>query len=76
MKHSLKPLRAARLTNLEGGQLLKRHLNDLGAIDPALRTDQPFNAYVNDLTRYTDLYEKALTQVRKNEETKKIESAD
>ena len=39
MKHSLEPLRTSVLTNMEGGQLLKRHLNDLRTIDPALLTD-------------------------------------
>ena len=54
MKHSLQPLWVSKLTNLEGGQLMKRHLNDLGTIDPALMTDVPFNAYVKDLTGYAD----------------------
>jgi hypothetical protein len=76
MKHTLQPLLVSRLTNLEGGQLMKRHLNDLGTINPALMTDVPFTTYVKDLTRYADLYEKALVQVRKNEETKKIMLAD
>ena len=76
MKQSLEPLRVSMLTNMEGGQLMKRHLNDLGTIDPALLTDVPFNAYVKDLTRYAAQYEKALAQVRKNEETEKIMLAD
>jgi hypothetical protein len=76
MKHNLEPLRTSVLTNMEGGQLMKRHLNDLRAIDPALLTDAPFTAYVKDLTGYADQYEKALAQVRKNEETEKIALAD
>jgi len=76
MKHSLEPLRVSMLTNMEGGQLMKRHLNDLGSINPAILTDEPFNAYVRDLTRDANQYEKALAQVRKNEETEKIMLAD
>jgi len=60
MKLMLEPLRTSVLTNMEGGQLMKRHLNDLGTIDPALLTDVPFNAYVKDLNGYADQYEKAL----------------
>ena len=76
MKLLLEPLRTSVLTNMEGGQLKKRHLNDLGTIDPALLTDVPFNVYVKDLTGYADRYGKALAQVRKNEETEKIALAD
>jgi hypothetical protein len=64
------------LTNMEGGQLMKRHLNDLRSVNSSLLTDVPFNAYVKDLTGNADLYEKALAQVRKNEETEKIAGAD
>lgn len=76
MKHSLEPLRTSVLTNMEGGQLLKRHLNDLRTIDPALLTDAPFTTYVKDLTGYAEKYEKALAQVRTKEETEKIALAD
>src|SRR5665647_645249 len=76
MKQSLEPLRVSMLTNMEGGQLMKRHLNDLRTLDPALLTDVPFTTYVQDLTGYAEKYEKALAQVRKNEETEKIMLAD
>lgn len=76
MKHLLEPLRTSVLTNMEGGQLMKRHLNDLRTIDPALLTDAPFNAYVKDLTGYAEKYEKALAQVRTMEKTEKIALAD
>ncbi|MCX6222354.1 MAG: DUF6261 family protein [Bacteroidia bacterium] len=76
MKPSLEPLRVSMLTNMEGGQLMKRHLNDLRTLDPALLTDVPFTTYVQDLTGYAEKYEKALAQVRKNEETEKIMLAD
>ena len=76
MKPLLEPLRVSMLTNMEGGQLMKRHLNDLRTLDPALLTDVPFTTYVKDLTGYAEKYEKALAQVRKNEETEKIMLAD
>jgi hypothetical protein len=61
---------------MEGGQLMKRHLNDLRTIDPALLNDAPFTTYVKDLTGYAEKYEKALAQVRTKEETEKIALAD
>lgn len=76
MKLTLEPLRTSILTKMEAGQLVKRHLNDLGTIDPALLTDAPFNTYVQDLTGYAASYEKALAQVRKSEETEKIGLTD
>lgn len=76
MKQTLEPLRTSVLTNLEAGQLLKRHLNDLGIIDSTLLTDAPFNSYIQELTVFADDYEKALAQIRKNEETEKVSLAD
>jgi D-ribose pyranose/furanose isomerase RbsD len=76
MKLKLEPLRTSDLTNMEGGQLFKRHLSDLGTIDPALLIDAPLNTYIQVLTTDADSFEKALAQVRKNEETDKIVLAD
>lgn len=76
MAQTLEPLRLAALTNMEAGQLIKRHLADFGTIDPALLTNAPFNKYVQALTSQSALYEKALAQIQKNEETDKIASAD
>lgn len=76
MKLSLEPLRTSILTNMESGQLIKRYLNDINTIDPTLRTDGPFNAYVQELTGYAGNYEKAIGQLQKNEETLKIGLAD
>ena len=76
MKQMLEPLRTSVLTNMEGGQLLKRHLNDLKTIEPGLLTDAPFNAYLQALMDDADRYEKALALVRKSEETEKIQLAD
>lgn len=76
MKQILEPLRTSVLTNMEAGQLLKRHANDLNTIDPALLTDPPFNSYIQELNVFADAYEKAFAQIRKNEETEKISLAD
>ena len=76
MDLKLEPLRLAGLSNLEAGQLVRRHLSDFATIDPALLTDAPYNVYIQSLTALSDTYQKALAQVQKNEETEKISLAD
>lgn len=76
MKLKLEPLRLSALTHMEAGQLLKRHLSDLATLNPELLTDAPFNAYIQALNTHSVLCEKGLAQIRKNEETQKIEMAD
>lgn len=76
MEFKLEPLRLAGLSNMEAGQLIIRHLSDLATIDPSLLTDAPFNTYLQTLANQSVLFEKGLVQVRKNEETQKIELAD
>ncbi|MFA5329907.1 MAG: DUF6261 family protein [Prolixibacteraceae bacterium] len=76
MALKLEPLRLAGLSNMEAGQLIIRHLSDLATIDPTLLTDAPFNTYLQTLADQSGLFEKGLAQVRKNEETQKIELAD
>lgn len=76
MKFILESLRTSALTNMEFGQLIRRHQSDLGTIDPSLVTDAPYNNYVQKITDQTKLYERALAQVRQNEETEKISLAD
>jgi len=76
MKLELEPLRLAGLSNLEAGQLIIRHLSDLNAVDSSLLTDAPFNSYVQTLSNQSVLFQKGLAQVRKNEETQKIDLAD
>ena len=76
MKLKLEPLRTPGLTNMEVGQLIIRHLTDLSTIDPASKTDAPFNAYTNDLGLQSVEYQKGLAQVQMNEETQKIVLAD
>ncbi len=76
MEKTIEPLRLAALTHMEAGQLVKRLLSDLGTIDPSLLTDAPFNNYIQVLTDHSVFSEKALAQIRKNEETEKIATAD
>ena len=76
MTIKLEALRISDLTSMEAGQLMNRHLNDLSTIDQKLLTDAPYNDYVQQLTAKSATYQKALAQVRKNEETEKIALAD
>ena len=76
MTQILEALKTAGLTNMEIGQLINRHLNDFDTIDPALRTDAPFDNYTQDLAVRTTYYQKGLAQAQKNEETEKIVLAD
>lgn len=76
MMLKLEPVRTSDLTNMEAGQLNRRTLDDLATINQTLMTDVPFNAYVQEITRQKGLYENALAQIRKSEETEKISLAD
>jgi len=75
MIYHLEPLRKVALSNMETGQLMKRHLADLSTIESILFTDESFNAYIRELTRQSELYDNALAQVRKNAETEKVKQA-
>ncbi len=76
MKNQLEMLSTFRLTHMEAGQLNNRLLNDLGTIDPVLKTDAPFNNYYQLAGEHSELYARALAQIRKNEDTLKIANAD
>ena len=76
MALKLQTVRTSDLTTMEAGQLINRHLNDLSTINQALLTDAPYNDYVQQLTAKSAIYQKALLQVRKNEETEKIAISD
>ncbi len=76
MKQILEPLSPSALTNMEAGQLFRRHLSDLATIDASLLTDAPFNTYVEQISNQSEVFENAIAQVRKNEETQKIVDAD
>jgi len=75
MNYFLEPLRKVSLSNMGAGQLINRHLSDLNTIESTLRTDESFNAYIQELTRQVEVYDKALARVRKNDETAKIKQA-
>lgn len=84
MDKKLEPLRISDLTNLEVGQLMNRHLAEIGKLSPSQKaagdgvqfTDGPLNAYLGRLTSAQSVYKLALVQVQKNDETEKIELAD
>lgn len=76
MMLKLEPVRTSDLTNMEAGQLNRRTLDDLATINQTLMIDVPFNTYVQEITRQKGLYENALAQIRKSEETEKISLAD
>ena len=72
----LEPLKISVLTNMEAGQLMNRHLSDLATIDSSLLTNAPYNNYVQKIGTKMELYQNALAQVQKSEETEKIGLAD
>jgi hypothetical protein len=76
MEFTLEPLETGRLTNLEGGQLLRRHIADLSTIDRELATDAPYNQYVADLEDRAAGYEQGVARIQKNEETENVKHAD
>jgi len=84
MEKELEPLRISDLTNLEVGQLLNRHLAEIGKLSPPQKasgdgaqfTDGPLNAYLGRLTSAQTVFKLALVQVQKNDETVKIELDD
>lgn len=84
MEKELEPLRISDLTNLEVGQLLNRHLAEIGKLSPPQKasgdgaqfTDGPLNAYLGRLTSAQTVFKLALVKVQKNDETVKIELAD
>jgi Family of unknown function (DUF6261) len=76
MSLKLEPLNASVLTNMEFGQLMNRHGNDLATIAPAMQTDAPYKNYVGQITTKSATYQKGLAQVQKNEETEKIALSD
>ena len=76
MTIKLEALRIYDLTNMEAGQLMNRHSDDLATIAPAMLNDAPYNHYVRQITTKSATYQKGLAQVQKNEETDKIALLD
>jgi len=75
MKHELEVLRAVMLSNLEAGQLIKRHLSDFANNATAI-TDLPLQNYIARLNTSIADYEPALIQAQKSDATEKIRQAD
>jgi Family of unknown function (DUF6261) len=65
-----------KLTHLEAGQLVKTTLKDIetGKVDTS--KDVHISNYIAKLVHHTVVYDKALLQVQKNEETEKLASLD
>ena len=84
MEKELEPLRITALTSFEVGQLVKRQLTEIWKLSPSQNApangaqfaEGPLNTYLGRLTSAQSDYELSLVQVRKNEETEKIELAD
>jgi hypothetical protein len=76
MMYQLESLKVSVLTQMEAGALIKRHLDDLATLPSGAITDVPLTNYLTALSGKSALYEKALVQIRGNEETTKIEEAD
>lgn len=75
MKYELELLQVSRLSNLEAGQLIQRHVDDFSALLPA-PTDAPLVAYVGTLETKNKAYGESLSLVRKDEYTTKVTGAD
>ena len=67
MKQILEPLTTSALTNMEAGQLFRRHLGDLSTIDASLLVDVPFNNYVQQIGNQAAVYENALDTIALND---------
>jgi hypothetical protein len=76
MEFTLETLDTSRLTHLEAGQLLRRHLADLSTIDRELATDAPYNQYVADLEDRVTGYEQGVARIQKNKDTENVKLAD
>jgi len=66
---NLHDLRIASLMHVEAGQLIKRNLSDLATADTNIDTDIHIKSYVTKMQTDSNLFDKALLQIQKNEET-------
>jgi hypothetical protein len=76
MKNELIPLKDYSLDNLSLGELIKRHLEDIGKLPATTITDAPAKSYIAGLTNRSAAYDKAIMKIAFNEESKKIAEAD
>ncbi len=72
----LHKLSIARLTHLEAGQLIKSSIKDLETAGINTTTDTHIDKYVQQMSTDSVLYDKALLQIKKNQETEEIANLD
>jgi hypothetical protein len=72
----LHKLSIARLTHLEAGQLIKSSIKDLETAGIIITTDTHINDYVHQMSTDSELYDKGLLQIKKNQETEEIANLD
>jgi Family of unknown function (DUF6261) len=72
----LHKLTATALTHLEAGQLIKSNIKDLETANITTTTDVHINNYVQKMIADTEVYDKGLLQIRKNEETEELAALD
>src|SRR5688572_15348179 len=66
---TLHDLRIAGLMHVEAGQLIKRNLTDLATAGIVTDTDIHIKNYVTQMQADSNLFDKALLQIQKSEET-------
>jgi hypothetical protein len=76
MRKFLESLDFVRLSHLESSQLMRRHFDDIASLDQSLLTDERVETYLQQLKTKHAEFNLALVQVRKNEETERIEVLD
>lgn len=69
-------LRLTGLTHLEAGQFVKRNLADLTAANVNTATDVHIKNYITQMQTDSALFDKALLQLQKNEETDELAALD
>lgn len=72
----LHKLSLAKLTHLEAGQLIKSNIKDLETAGIDTTTDTHINKYVQKMVADSELYDKGLLQIKKNEETEELARLD
>src|SRR4030095_11026075 len=73
---NLHELRITALTHIEAGQFGKRNLIDLTNANIDTETDPQIKTYVTQMQDESDLFDKAVLQIQKNEETDVLAELD
>ncbi|MBP1640428.1 MAG: hypothetical protein H6Q17_2011 [Bacteroidetes bacterium] len=76
MNYTLESLKVSNLTLLEVGQLINRHQQDIGSLDPALITDPPLKNYLTVLFTQNVTFTQGLMKTQKDERTELLEDDD